>query len=51
MVGALSEEAVDPELKAAAKSELRAEDFVLSENQKQYTHGNAQSGKSRGVAI
>jgi hypothetical protein len=34
-IGALGEKAVDPELKATAESELRAEDFVLGEEQKE----------------
>jgi hypothetical protein len=40
-VSARFEETVDPELKAAAQRELRAEDFVLGENQEQHADGDA----------
>jgi hypothetical protein len=40
------EEFVDPELKAAVKSEGRAENFVLAENQEKNAHANAKQGES-----
>src|SRR5882762_2554267 len=44
------EKLVDPELESAVKSEFRAEDFVLTENQKENSDGNAQYRKSVSVA-
>jgi hypothetical protein len=38
-------------LKAAAQSELRAENFVLVENQEQHADGNAQSHERSGIGI
>jgi len=40
-VGAAFEEAVDPELKAAVKSELGSEDFVLAENEEEDADADA----------
>lgn len=50
-VGAALEESVDPILEAAVKSELRAENFVLAENQEEYSDGDAQHGERAGVPI
>jgi len=44
------EKLVDPELESAVKREFRAEDFVLTENQKENTDGNAQYRKGVSVA-
>jgi hypothetical protein len=38
---ALFEEAVDPELEAAVKRELRAEDFVLAEDEEKEADADA----------
>ncbi len=40
-VGAVLDEAVDPVLEASVQGELRAEDFVLSEDQEEASDGNA----------
>ena len=37
----LLEKAVDPELKAAVKRELRSEDFVLAEDEEEKTDADA----------
>ena len=42
---ALFEEAVDPKLEAAVKSELRAEDFVLAEDEEEDAYADAQNGQ------
>ena len=44
-ISTASEETVDPELKAAAPSELRAKNFVLGEDEKEYADSYAQSSK------
>jgi len=49
--GAVGEEFVDPELKAAVKSEFGAEDFVLGEDEEERAHADAQSSESAGVGI
>ena len=41
-IGAVREEAVDPELKPAVKCELSSENFVLSKNEKENTYADAQ---------
>src|SRR5260370_18392870 len=43
---ALAEKFVDPELKPAVQRELRAEDFVLAEDQKKGADADAQHGES-----
>src|SRR5262245_25860098 len=40
-IGAVGEEAVDPELKAAMPRELRTEHLVLAENQEKNAHCNS----------
>ena len=40
------EEFVDPELKAAVKSEGRTKDFVLAEDQEKNAHADAEQGES-----
>lgn len=45
------EEAVDPELEAAAEGELRAKDFVLAENQEEHADSDAQPGESERIAV
>jgi len=49
-VSATLEEFVDPELKAAVKSEGRTEDFVLAENQEKNAHTDAKQGESMTIA-
>jgi len=44
-ISALGEETIDPELKAAMQRELRGQDLVLAENQKENAYGNAQEGE------
>ena len=44
-IRAVFEKAVDPELKAAVQGELRAEDFVLGENEKERADCDAQYGQ------
>jgi hypothetical protein len=44
-IGTLDEETVDPELKAASASELRAEYFVFGEDQEKHADSHAQSSK------
>ena len=48
-IGAAIEKAVDPILKAAVKSELGAEDFVLAEDEEEDADGDAQEGEGAGV--
>lgn len=48
---ALGEEFVDPELKAAVQSELRAENLVLAEDQKKYADGDAKEDQGSGVGV
>ncbi len=47
---AFGDEFVDPELKAAVQGELRAEDFVLGEDEKEKADADAQESESAGVA-
>ena len=46
---ALFEEAIDPELKAAMKSELSAENFVLAEDEEEDADADAKNGNGTGV--
>jgi hypothetical protein len=48
-IGTAIEEPVDPELKTTVQRELRAEDFVLAENQKKNSNGGAQEGEGPGI--
>jgi len=48
---ALFEEAVDPELEAAVKRELRAEDFVLAEDEEKEADADAQNGERAGIVV
>lgn len=50
-IGALLEELVDPELKAAVKGELGAEDFVLREDQEEKADCDAENGERTGVGV
>jgi hypothetical protein len=50
-IGTLGVEAVDPELKAASASELRAEYFVFGEDQEKHADSYAQSGKRARIPI
>lgn len=50
-VGAAFEEAVDPELKPAVKSELGAEDFVLAENEEEDADADAEDCEGTGVGV
>lgn len=49
-INASVEKFVDPELESAVKSEFRAEDFVLTENQKENSNGNAEYRQGVSVA-
>lgn len=44
-IRAVGEKTIDPELKAAVQRKLRAEDLVLTENQKESADGKAQKGE------
>jgi hypothetical protein len=48
---ALFEKAVDPELKAAVKSELCAEDFILAEDQEKDANADTENGQGSGVDV
>lgn len=48
-ISAAFEEAVDPVLEAAVKRELRAEDFVLAENEEENADGDAEEGEGAAV--
>jgi RNase H-fold protein (predicted Holliday junction resolvase) len=50
-IGTLCEETVDPELKAASASELRAEYFVFGEDQEKHADSYAQSSKRARIPI
>jgi len=50
-VGAVLEEAVDPSFESAMQGELRAEDFVLGENQKQDSDADAQKGEGTSIGV
>jgi len=45
------QESIDPELKTAMQSELRAEDLVLPENEKQTANRYAQSRQGKSVPV
>lgn len=47
---AFGQELVDPELKTAVQGELRAEDFVLAEDEEEDADGDAESGQGARVA-
>ena len=47
----LLEKAVDPELKAAVKRELRSEDFVLAKNEKEDADAYAQDGQGARIGF
>lgn len=50
-IRAAFEKSIDPILKAAVESELRAEDFVFAEDQEKKADADAQEGESLGVAV
>jgi hypothetical protein len=46
---AFGEKLVDPGLKTAVKSEFSGKDFVLGEDQEEYTHADTEKGQSSEV--
>ena len=50
-VGSSFEKFIDPELETAVKSELRAEDLVFAEDQKQDSNANAKRRESAGIQV
>src|SRR5712692_11797564 len=50
-VGSSFEKFIDPELETAVKGELRTEDLVFAEDQKQDSDANAKRSKSTGIQV